>query len=320
VLTVTVNGVQYIAGDGNLVDNGDGSWALTIPASDALSEGVLDVSVSLTDPAGNQSVDATLDELEVDLTSPPAPGVTSQVTQDTTPLISGTSSLGTGYVLTVQVNGVIYTQGDGALVVNPDGSWDLTIPAADVLADGLYQVVATLTDAAGNTASDPGVDDLVVDTTAPVTPGVTSLVTNDTTPVISGTATVGAGETLTVIVNGVVYTAGDGNLVDNGDGTWVLTIPAADALAEGNYDITASVTDVAGNVATDPSSSELTIDLTAPTVPTVMPQQANTATPVISGTATVLHLYRRRWVLKFGSRWQLDLIYSCRKRSTRGQL
>ena len=138
-------------------------------------------------------------------------------------------------VLRVEVNGVIYTVGDGHLVNNGDGSWDLTIPAADALADNLYQVIATLTDAAGNTSTDPGVDELWVDTSTPSSPGVTSLVTNDVTPLISGTAIVGAGETLSVEVNGVIYTVGDGNLIDNGDGSWDLTIPLADALAEGNY-------------------------------------------------------------------------------------
>ena len=126
-----------------------------------------------------------------------------------------------------------------------------------------------MTDAAGNTSTDPGVDELRVDTSIPSSPGVTSLVTNDVTPLISGTATVGAGETLSVEVNGVVYTVGDNNLIDNGDGTWDLTIPLADALAEGNYDVVAMVVDAALNASTDPSSDELEIDLTAPVAPTV---------------------------------------------------
>jgi len=69
-----------------------------------------------------------------------------------------------------------------------------------------------------------------VDLTAPVVPTVTSLVTNQIAPILTGTADVAAGESLAVTVNGVTYTAGDGNLVDNGDGTWVLVIPASDAL------------------------------------------------------------------------------------------
>ena len=129
------------------------------------------------------------------------------MTNDVTPAISGTAIVGAGETLSVEVNGVVYTAGDSHLIDNGDGTWDLTIPAADALADNLYQVIATLTDAAGNTSTDPGVDELWVDTSTPSSPGVTSLVTNDVTPVISGTAIVGTGETLSVEVNGVVYTA-----------------------------------------------------------------------------------------------------------------
>jgi len=290
-LTVNVDGVLYSVGDGNLVDNGDGTWALTIPAANALIDAAYDVTATVTDAAGNPAPDATAGELIIDLTPPPAPGVTSQTTQDTTPVISGLTVLGAGLTLSVDVNGVVYTAGDGNLVDNLDGTWDLTIPAIDVLPDGLYQVIATLTDAAGNTANDPGIDDLVVDTLAPPSPGVTSLVTNNNTPVIEGTATVAAGETLTVTVNAVVYTAGDGNLVDNGDGTWMLTIPTANQLLENNYNVTASVEDIAGNFSTDPSSAELTVDLTAPAPPFVASQLTNNPTPTIVGMATVANGY-----------------------------
>jgi len=137
----------------------------------------------------------------------------------------------------LQTGYMIYTAGDGNLVDNGDGTWDLTIPAGNALPEGTFEVVATVTDAAGNSTSDLSSNEVVIDTTAPATPDVTSLLTNDDTPTVSGNAIVGAGEILTVAINGVTYTAGDGNLVDNGDGTWDLTIPAGDALADGVYDL-----------------------------------------------------------------------------------
>jgi len=286
-LMVTVNGVTYTNGDGNLVVNANGTWTLTVPAGDALVEGTYSVQAEKSHSAGASASDVTNSELLIDLTPPPAPGVTSQTTQDTTPLISGTTHVGTGDALSVEVNGVVYAEGDGNLVNNGDGTWDLTIPATDTLVDSLYQVIARLTDVAGNVTTDPGVDDLVVDTTAPPTPGVTSLVTNDDTPLILGTASVGAGETLTVEVNGITYTAGDGNLVDNADGTWSLTIPPTDVLPEANYDVTATVIDLAGNLSIDPSSTELTVDLTLPATPVIFSQITINTTPVISGLATV---------------------------------
>jgi len=286
-LTVTVNGITYTAGDGNLTDHGDGTWTLAIPASNTLSENTYSVTATLAHTGGASASDTSNEELIVDLTPPPAPGVTSQTTTNSTPVISGTTVTGTGTTLSVSVNGVLYTDGDGNLTDNGDGTWDLAIPAANAIPDGLYQVVATLTDAAGNYSNDPGVDDLVIDTTAPATPGVTSLVINSGTPVIEGTAQVTAGETLTVTVNGIAYTEADGNLVDNGDNTWSLQIPATNALPEATYDVTASVTDTAGNVSTDPSSAELVVDLTAPVAPTVDLILVNIATPTITGGASI---------------------------------
>ena len=111
--------------------------------------------VTVTDAAGNSSSESSTNELTIDLTPPPAPGVTSQTTNDSTPVISGTTTVGTGMVLRVEVNGVVYTVGDGNLIDNGDGSWDLTIPAADTLADNLYQVIATLTDCLLYTSPSP---------------------------------------------------------------------------------------------------------------------------------------------------------------------
>ena len=106
-----------------------------------MDEGTYDVQATVTDAAGNSTTDSTTNELIVDLTPPPAPGVTSQTTNDSTPVISGTTTVGTGMVLRVEVDGVIYTVGDGHLVDNGDGSWDLTIPLADALVDNLLSLI-----------------------------------------------------------------------------------------------------------------------------------------------------------------------------------
>ena len=77
---------MYTDGDGHLIDNGDGTWTLTIPMGDALPEGLFDVMVTVTDAAGNSSSESSTNELTIDLTPPPAPGVTSQTTNDSTPV------------------------------------------------------------------------------------------------------------------------------------------------------------------------------------------------------------------------------------------
>ena len=92
-------------------------------------------------------------------------------------------------------------------------------------------MTATLTNLTGATGTDITVDELIIDSSPPAVPAVIPLSTSDATPVLSGTATVAAGETLTVTVDGITYTAGDGNLVDNANGTWTLSIttPLAEA-------------------------------------------------------------------------------------------
>ena len=287
IFSVEVNDIAYLIGDGNLISNSNDDWELIIPEGRELPEGLIDVTATVVDMAGNSINDSSNGELLIDLTPPPAPGVTSQTTNDSTPTITGTVAVMNGLLLTVEVNGVLYRSGDGNLMDNADGTWELTIPLQDALPDQLYQVVATLVDPANNISVDPGFDELVVDTVAPQTPGVTSLVTNDVTPTVSGLATVAPGDTLSVEVNGVVYRSGDGNLVDNADGTWNLTIPSINQLAEGVYNVTATVADAALNLSTDPSSAELLVDLTAPDEASAPPVITNDTTPVISGIAFV---------------------------------
>jgi len=281
LLTVTLNGITYSEGDGNLTDNGDDTWSLTVPAGNELTEGTYDVSVTVTDLAGNSADDSTTDELTIDLTDPTAPTVDLLLTNDTTPTITGTAD--SADFLTVTLDGITYTEGDGNLTDNGDDTWSLTVPAGNELVEGTYDLSATTTDLAGSTADDTTTDELTIDLTDPTVPTVDSLLTNDTTPTITGTAD--SADLLTVTLNGITYTEGDGNLTDNGDDTWSLTVPAGNELAEGTYDLAATTTDLAGNTANDTSTDELTIDLTDPTVPTVDPLLTNDTTPTITGTA-----------------------------------
>ncbi|MCS6767052.1 MAG: hypothetical protein MO847_11990, partial [Candidatus Protistobacter heckmanni] len=130
------------------------------------------------------------------------------------------------------------------------------------------------------------------DTTAPDAPTVHALTTNDTTPTITGTATLGTGETLKVVVNGTTY-----NNVTVTGGVWSIdtgtATPSSGTLgtfADGNsYEVTATVTNAAGNASTDSSSHEITIDTTAPTVTVTAASIANNGNAVVqsseSGTA-----------------------------------
>ena len=283
-LTVTVNSITYTVGDGNLTLVTT-NWSLTIPVGNALTAGTYSVTATVTDAATNASSDITSNELVIDLTAPVTPTVTAKTTNNTTPTITGTATVGSGEALTVTVNSITYTVGDGNLTLATT-NWSLTIPLGNALTAGTYSVTATVTDAATNASSDITSNELVIDLTAPVTPTVTAKTTNVTTPTITGTATVGSGEALTVTVNSITYTVGDGNLTLVTT-NWSLTIPVGNALTAGTYSVTATVTDAATNASSDITSNELVIDLTAPVTPTVTAKTTNNTTPTITGTATV---------------------------------
>jgi hypothetical protein len=115
-----------------------------------------------------------------------------------------------------------------------------------------------------------------VDTTAPSAPTVNALTANNTANAITikgSTGTTGAlaaGEQLTVKINGITYTAGAGGFaVPAADGTWSLnlaagTLPSVPAGINDSpgttYNVVATVTDAAGNSATDSTTNELTND------------------------------------------------------------
>ena len=258
--SVTVNGVTYTLGDGNLSAVGN-DWTLVIPAGNGLAENTWEVIATATDGSANSAGDVTTNELVVDLTPPGTPTVNSQITGDTTPTITGSydaSDAAGGFSVTV--NGVTYTLGDGNLSA-AGNNWSLTIPAGNELSETTYSVTATVTDAAGNNSSDVTANELVVDLSAPTAPTVVSQITTDTTPTITGTydASDAAGG-FSVTVNGVTYTLGDGNLSAVGN-NWSLTIPAGNAVANGTYEVVATAIDAGGNSIGDSSSNELIVGI-----------------------------------------------------------
>ncbi len=145
-----------------------------------------------------------------------------------------------------------------------------TAPAV-TLADGTYEIVATLEDSFGNSASDGTANELVIDSTLSAVPTVTGapIGTNDTTPIITGTYdSTEVGFTFTVTVNGTTYTLGtDPELTVNGTGIWTLDLSSlAPVLADGTYQVVATMTDAGGNISTDATTGELLVDTVPPAV------------------------------------------------------
>jgi flagellar hook assembly protein FlgD len=254
-----------------------GAFTTTIPLPDGLAAG--DYTVQASDATGNTATDTiTVIAPTLDATDQPvAPG-------DDAPVTSGGWTPNTE--ITVQL-----TDADGNPVGDPitvttdaDGSFPAgtTFPVPEGIADGEYTLVGT--DPFGNTASDT----LVVDATAPavqITSPTPGEVTNDPTPTIEGTVD-DPNATVDVVITdpttGAVVWEGPATV--NPDGTWTATPDVP--LPDGDYTVTATATDEAGNTSTD-GPVGFTVDTTAPAVDITSPTEGevtNDATPTIEGT------------------------------------
>ncbi|MEW6758502.1 MAG: Ig-like domain-containing protein, partial [Acidobacteriota bacterium] len=142
--------------------------------------------------------------------------------------------------------------------------WTLTVPAGNELPEGTYAVTATVTDAAGNFATDASTNELVIDLTAPsvtITAPAEGSTTGDSTPAISGTSDAAEGSTVTVTIGAESHTA-----TVQADGSWSLEWPTP--LADASYTVSASITDPAGNTGSD--SNGFTVLATPPSVPPIV--------------------------------------------------
>ncbi|PRV96524.1 BapA/Bap/LapF family large adhesin [Acinetobacter sp. AR_0276] len=231
----------------------DGKW--TVPNPGDLTDGQT-VTATATDPAGNPSLPGTG---VVDAVAPTV-AVTTALTNDSTPALTGTVNDPTAKVV-VTVDGVDYPA-----VNNGDGTWTLADNTLPVLTDGPHTVTVTATDPAGNVGTTNAV--VTVDTTAP-TVGLSDVTTNDSTPELTGTVN-DPTATVVVTVNGVNYTA-----VNNGNGSWTLADNTLPVLADGPHTVTVTATDPAGNVST--TSAVVTVDTAAANLlgPITVPDDLN---------------------------------------------
>ena len=266
-LTVSLNGKDYTT-----TVSANGSWTLNVPAADlaGLTDGSVTVTASVSDKAGNPaSVDHTL---TVDVT---VPGVTihtvagddviNAAEHNQAQIVSGSATgAAAGDKVTVTIGGQTYTT-----VLDAAGNWSVGVPASviSVLSDGTVTVTASVTDAAGNTGS--GTHNVTVDTGLPSVSfnaisddNVLNAVEKGQDLSVSGTsANLTEGTVVTVILNGKNYTA-----TTAADGTWSLTVPAADlaGLGQASYTLNATATNGVGNSVSN--TANLLVDIALPTV------------------------------------------------------
>ena len=236
--TSSTLGLVTLNADGSFTYDPNGQFNFLLPGQIATDT----FSYTANDGTGDSNVaTVTITIIGVDVTAPIVT-VNALTTNDSTPQLTGTvdDPLAT---IQVTVGGNSY-----AATNNGDGTWTLADDTiAPALADGTYDVAVTATDPSLNSGTDGSVNELVIDTAAPVVT-VNSLTTNDTTPQLTGTVSDPAA-TIQVTVGGNTYAA-----TNNGDGTWTLADNTiAPALADGTYDVAVTATDAATNAGTDGS-------------------------------------------------------------------
>ncbi|WP_424677676.1 beta strand repeat-containing protein, partial [Enterobacter hormaechei] len=264
---VSLNGKDYTT-----TVSANGSWTLNVPAADlaGLTDGSVTVTASVSDKAGNPaSVDHAL---TVDVTVPAVTihtvagdDVINVAEHNQAQIISGSATgAAAGDKVTVTIGGQTYTT-----VLDAAGNWSVGVPANVIsgLSDGTVTVSVSVTDAAGNTGS--GTHNVTVDTGLPSVSfnaisddNVLNAVEKGQDLSVSGTsANLAEGTLVTVTLNGKNYTA-----TTAADGTWSLTVPAADlaGLGQASYTLNATATNGVGNSVSN--SANLLVDTALPTV------------------------------------------------------
>ncbi|WP_286808187.1 BapA/Bap/LapF family large adhesin [Leclercia sp. UBA2479] len=255
-----------------------GSWTFT--PTEALGEGNHSLTITATDPAGNESDPSAAFTLVVDTVSltptitnvsdnvDPVQGTipTNGVTNDNTPTLTGTAEPNS--VVTISDGNTVL----GTAIANASGTWTFT----PTLAEGTHNFTVIATDPQGNVSDASTPWTVVVDTTAPTLPVITSVsdnveggtgnltngqLTNDATPTLTGTGE--EGSTVRILDGNTVI----GSVVVGEGGTWSFT--PEPALTNGPHSLRVNAIDPAGNVSANSPVFTITVDITPPAAPAI---------------------------------------------------
>ncbi|EJM98609.1 Ig-like domain-containing protein [Herbaspirillum sp. YR522] len=251
-----------------------GNWSIT---TSALGEGAHTISARATDGAGNVGARSAALAVIIDTTSP-----TLAITSNLGSIRSGESATITftfsedpGSTFTWNgSSGDVVVTGGTLSAISGTGSTRTAIftPTAGV-DNGMASITVTAggyTDAAGNGGGAGTTPSLVFDTLAPNAssrPAMSSAsdtgasnsdgITSNPTPTFIGSAEAGATVTL-YDSNGVTVL---GSTTADGSGNWTITVSP---LTAGVHEISAAVTDGAGNTSTRSAAAAVTVITTAP--------------------------------------------------------
>ena len=273
--TVTIKDNGTIIGTTPVDENGN--WVFT--PNPPLNDGDHELTLIVTDPAGNESEESDPYTIVVDTQKPLQPEITSvidnqgdmtgpinagDVTDDAQPEIKGKAEPGSTVI--------IYDNGVEIGRAPVDGAGDWTFTPSPPLTNGAHDLSAKTEDAAGNISdpSDPFGFELIAGGTPPA-PAITGIlddvgskqgnispggVTDDARPTINGTGE--PGSIVSVYADGVLI----GTSIVAANGQWSVT-PTKD-LPENLNNITATTTNAALNVSPETGQYPIFVDTSAP--------------------------------------------------------
>ncbi|HST75656.1 MAG TPA: Ig-like domain-containing protein, partial [Acetobacteraceae bacterium] len=292
IITVTSDGTPLTVFGADGVSNG--SWPFLAGDTVTITTDSVTHVTTVTDPNGSLSYTLPATVPPTVTIDPINGGVTLNAGAAAMGLtVSGTTTgVEDGQTVTISVSNGI----DPPFIYSPtvtDGVWSVTIPTdvATSLLDGSHTITANVS----NQANDPAVaatQTLTVDETAPMV-AITSIAPVGTDAAaagfaISGTTDAEDAQTVTVTIwDGGIPLGSFTGLV--GGNAWSVVVDPAELvgpLANGNYTVTAEVSDLAGNAAA-PTNQNLPVDEIAPVV-TIdsLGGPINQSMQTVTGTAT----------------------------------
>ncbi|MCK0145294.1 gliding motility-associated C-terminal domain-containing protein [Arenibacter sp. F26102] len=266
--TATITSVTNPSGNVYRVTTSGGDLATlngTVILNFASGQDIADASSNLLTnmvPTGTNN-----DRYVIDNQAPTTPTVVAMITNET-PIITGTNgsntALPSGETMTVTINGATYN-----VVPNENGNWTLNTDSATpangslgTFVDGVsYEVVATVTDLVGLSATDSTTNEITIDYETPT--GYTVVIdqnpiTANNIDAISFTFTdaeVGATYKYTLSsTEGTETVTGSGTIASTTDQITGIDISG---LAEGTITLSVTLTDTAGNIGDAATDTQL---------------------------------------------------------------
>ena len=228
----------------------DKTVMLTVKAEDSIGNTTTAKTISLTTPKLPLSIDSHTDNGNI---------------SNATPMIVGTSSVGSSITLTASTGETCTTTTDS------QGRWQCEMPALPL--DKTVILTVKAEDSIGNTTTK------TTSLTTSALPVSINQIELSTAPVITGQSTPETTITVSIPVNGITETC---TTTTDSDGNWSCQLPALPT--GGPYSITVSAVDDKGN------TSSIMQEFSAPELPLIIDSPTNNAvisgiTPIVSGTS-----------------------------------